>query len=140
MLNVRFRTTLDNFLNDACFYYAYDPDSPEIDQLILYWKLLENPSFCTIMARALTIELEYRYRTSEDDCDDYTVLFSELEQELNSTRWKESSKYPVQADLLSDFSYILLEHITQWVIELEDNNYRVDSIVKRGEVMDVTVM
>lgn len=139
MLAIGFRSTLEDFLTDACFYYDYDRDSPEVDGYIHFYRSLDDEYFRTVVRRALNIEIEFRSRTDDEDVEEYDLLYGELMDELANVGSKGIQKYPGFLSDLPDFSYVLLEHLTDWAIELQGTECYVEAFDKFGDRMDVTV-
>ena len=142
-MDVRFRTTKDEFLDSARYLFLYeDDDFTAMGDLAYLWNLLEDDDYSIIFAKALTSEIYFRGRVTDDDCLEYEGLFDDYVIDLDSIQTSRNRK-KIRSVSFSEldfpnFIYALLDHCSQWVEELNATEATVQTITKAGERIDIS--
>lgn len=146
---IGFRVSLEDFLLDVEELFGYSNDDSEVDEFISCWDLLDDWDFSKIASKACNIEIERMCRHFDEDSeegpdedtlnDKYEYSFYELENELRPFRQKNKSSYDVHIHQLQDFSYALVNYLSEFIDEIVLGYFEVILIDKRGTRMNVEI-
>ncbi len=142
-MEVRFRTSKDEFLYNARYLFLYeDDDYTAMGDLGYLWSLLDDDDYSKIYAKAMTSEIHFRGRITDHDCVEYDELFADYVSDLSNVDLVRNRKRIVSFSFdeldFPNFIYALLDHFSQWVDELESPSVTVQSITKIGGRIDIS--
>lgn len=142
-MEVRFRTSKDEFLDNARYLFLYeDDDYTAMGDYGYLWSLLDDNDYSKIFAKALTSEIYFRTRITDDDCIEYEEIFADYVIELGKVDTARNRKRIVSFSFeeldFPNFIYALLDHFSQWVDELCSVGVTVQDITKVGGRIDIS--
>lgn len=138
MLEIGLRTSLTNFLDDVCHLFRYGVDDPELDVYIRLWEMMERSEFCDTLVKLMNIEILY------DDADDDMLLkrndeVFKLEPEMRKYNRDNSLDYDIHTEEFLDFAYVFLDHIQQWVHEIQGEGRLIKGLNRIGDRINVII-